>query len=224
MSEAGGGRGLRLPCLSLVTDRGRCRGRPLEEIVALAIEGGVSLVQLREKDLPGGELYDLALALRAVVHGRGLLFVNERLDVAQACGADGVHLPERGLPIRVVRELAGESLLVGRSVHSVEAAVRAQREGADFVQVGTVFATRSKPGAEPAGLEIVQSVREAVSIPVLAIGGIDPTNASKVMSAGADGVAVISAIMDAQDPRAAARRLWEAVSEAWVGPPTAARR
>jgi len=224
MSKAGGGRGLRLPCLSLVTDRSRCQARPLEEIVALAMEGGVTLVQLREKDLPGGELYDLALSLRAVVHGRGLLFVNERLDVAQACGADGVHLPERGLPIRIVRELVGESLLIGRSVHSVEAALRAQREGADFVQVGTVFATRSKPGVEPAGPEIVQSVREAVSIPVLAIGGIDTTNVSKVMSAGADGVAVISAIMDAEDPRAAARKLWEAVSEAWVGPPTGARR
>jgi thiamine-phosphate pyrophosphorylase len=224
MSEAGGGSGLPLPCLSLVTDRSRCRGRRLEEIVSEAIDGGANLVQLREKELPGGELYDLALALRDVVHGRGLLFVNERLDVAQACGADGVHLPERGLPIRIVRELVGESLLVGRSVHSVEAAVRAQREGADFVQVGTVFATRSKPDVQPAGLELVSAVRATVSIPVLAIGGIDATNVSKVMRAGADGVAVISAIMDAEDPRAAARKLREAVSEAWVGPPAGARR
>ncbi len=224
MSGAGGEPRLRLPCLSLVTDRSRCRARPLEEIVALAIEGGVGLIQLREKDLPGGELYDLALALRAVVHGRGLLIVNERLDVAQACGADGIHLPERGLPIRIVRELAGDSLLVGRSVHSAEAAARAQRQGADFVQVGTIFATRSKPGLEPAGPEIISAVHKAVSIPVLAIGGIDATNVSQVMGAGADGVAVISAIMDADDPRAAARGLSDALSEAWVRPPTGARR
>lgn len=217
MSEARRGRRLPLPGLALVTDRARCRNRPLEEIVSQAVDGGVNLVQLREKDLAGGELYELALRLREVVRGRALLIVNERVDVALACGADGVHLPERGLPAAVVRPLVGEGLLIGRSVHSAEGAAEAEREGADFVQVGTIFATGSKPGVESAGLGLVSAARSALTLPVIAIGGIDAHNAAGVMKTGADGVAVISALMDAEDPAAAARELWDAVREAWVG-------
>jgi thiamine-phosphate pyrophosphorylase len=199
------------PSLMLITDRTRLRGRELEEVVSQAVEGGVTCVQLREKDLAANELYELALTLRAVVQGRALLFVNDRLDVAQATGADGVHLPERGLLVAAARHVTGESCIIGRSVHGVEAAVRAERDGADYVQVGTVYETASHPGLPPAGIELVRAVAEAVRIPIVAVGGITAERVPEVIAAGADGVAVIGAIMDANDPCAAARALREAL-------------
>ncbi len=201
------------PSLILITDRARLRDRPIEEVVSLAVEGGATCVQLREKDL-GGELYELALTLRAVLQGRALLFINERVDVALAAGADGIHLPEAGLPTKVVRRLAGESCIIGRSVHSVQAALQAEREGADYVQVGAVYATSSHPGQAPAGNELVRAVAEAVRVPVVAVGGITPARVAEAIDAGADGIAVIRAILDADDPRAAASKLREALNEA----------
>ena len=204
-----------LPCLTLVTDRHHCQERNLEQVVAQAVEGGVTLVQLREKDLPGGPLLELAQQLRTVTRGKALLFVNERVDVALACGADGVHLPEEGLPAEAVRALAGDRLLIGRSVHSVEGAVRAEREGVHFVQAGTIFPTRSKPEALAAGPQLIRDITQRVNIPVLAIGGIVVGNAHQVIHAGAHGVAVIGAIMDHGDPQEAARALRQVLADAW---------
>jgi thiamine-phosphate pyrophosphorylase len=203
------------PCLMLVTDRTRLRGRAMEEVVSRAVDGGVNVVQLREKDLPTAELYDLAVTVHAVVRGRALLVVNDRLDVALAAGADGVHLPERNLPSEKVWDLAGDACVVGRSVHSVESAVQAEADGMDYVLLGTVFETASKPGSPPAGVELVSRVRDAVNIPLIAIGGINAENAADVIKAGADGVAVIGALMDAEDPEAAARELREAIDTAY---------
>ncbi len=200
----------------LITDRSRLRGRSVEEVASRAVEGGINVVQLREKDLPTDNLYDLAATLRAVLRGRALLLINDRLDVALTVGADGVHLPEHSLPGSKVREAAGDACIVGRAVHSVEAASIAQADGADYVQVGTIYETGSKPGVEPAGLDLVTAVRDAVSIPVIAVGGIDATTAADVIAAGADGVAVIGAIMDADDPTGAARDLHSAVVAAYA--------
>ena len=202
------------PSLMLITDRTRLRGRRLQEVASLAVDGGANVVQLREKDLPGRELYDLAVILHAVLRGRALLLVNERLDVALASGADGVHLPEQGLPAAAVRKIAGDACIVGRSVHSVEAAVRAQEQGADFVEVGAIFETGSKPGATVAGVALVRAVVDAVRVPLVAVGGITAENAADVIAAGADGVAVISAIMDADDPQRAAAALRNALDGA----------
>ncbi len=198
----------------LVTDRSRLRGRSLEDVASQAAAGGANVVQLREKDLPSGDLYDLAASLRAALGGRALLLVNERADVALAAGADGVHLPERSLPGKAVRDIVGDSFIVGRSVHSVDAAVRAEAEGADFVEIGTIFETASKPGAEPAGVELIGAVARAVRTPVVAIGGITVENAAGVIEAGAGGVAIIGAIMDADDPKQAACRLSRALEAA----------
>ena len=195
------------PCLMLITDSARLRGRRMELVVSQAADGGVNVVQLREKGLPSRELYELAVLLHGVLRGRALFLVNDRVDVALAAGADGVHLPERSLPGRSVREIAGEACIVGRSVHSVDAAIRAEEEGIDVVQVGAVYETASKPGATPAGVELVQAVAEAVRVPVIAVGGITAENAGSVVAAGADGVAVIGAIMDGEDPAAAAAEL-----------------
>ena len=208
------------PCISLVTDRRLCVDTSLEEKVALAVEGGVNLVQLREKDLPGGRLLALAKRLKSITRDKALFFVNERVDVALACGADGVQLPEEGMPVATVRELAGARLLVGRSVHSLEGAREAQMAGgADFLQLGTIFESRSKPGVIPAGLELMKEVASHVSLPVIGIGGIDPSNAAQVMECGAWGVAVISAILSREDPKEAARRLARSVKNATLAIP-----
>ncbi|MGB2694421.1 MAG: thiamine phosphate synthase [Dehalococcoidia bacterium] len=203
------------PALMLITDRARLRGRRLEEVVSAAIDGGVNAVQLREKDLPTTELYDLTITLRAVVRGRALLLVNDRVDVALSAGADGVHLPERSLPGEKVRGLVGEHVIVGRSVHSVEAAQRAASDGVDYVQVGAVYETASKPGVVPAGVELVRAVADVVSVRVIAVGGITAEAVGEVIEAGVDGVAVIGAILDADDPRLAASKLWHALDEAY---------
>jgi len=183
--------------------------------VSEAIKGGVNLIQLREKDLPTGELLTLAMRLREVTRGHALLVINDRLDVAMAAGADGVHLPENGLPVAIARWLLGQHTLIGRSVHSEEAATEAEQAGADYVQLGTIYATESKPDAKPAGPGLVRKVSGAVTIPVLAVGGVRPDNAAEVIEAGASGASVISAIQGADDPQAAARQLVEAMSEAW---------
>jgi thiamine-phosphate pyrophosphorylase len=194
---------LSLPCLMLVTDRRRCAGRPLVELVRRAVAAGVDAVQLREKDLPDDELWDLAVALRRVTAARCPLLINSRLDVALAAGADGVHLPERGLPIAAVRRLAPRGFLIGRSVHSAEGARRAEVEGADYVLLGTIFATESKPDKEPDGLGLVRQATAGLGIPCLAVGGIVPANAASVLEAGAQGVAAVSAILGAVDVEAA---------------------
>jgi thiamine-phosphate pyrophosphorylase len=203
---------LTVPCLALVTDRRLCQALSLEEAVAQAVEGGANLVQLREKDLLTADLLALAEKLRAVTQGRALFLVNDRLDVALACSADGVHLPERGLPVAAARLPDGQGFVIGRSVHSVAEAVRAQAEGADYVQVGTIFASRSHPGLPVAGLGLLEAVAAAVTIPILAVGGITAANVGDVMHAGASGAAVISAILGAPSPREAARGLAQAIA------------
>jgi thiamine-phosphate pyrophosphorylase len=203
------------PCLTLITDRRLCRGLSLEEAVARAVGGGVNVVQLREKDLSAAQLVPLADRLRAITQEKALLIVNGRLDVAQVCGADGVHLPERGASVAATRCLAGDSFIIGRSVHSVEEAVKAQDDGADYVQVGAIFPTRSHSGP-PAGLALLESVDATVAIPIVAVGGISAENVGQVMQAGAAGAAVISAVLASPSPAAAARRLAEAMLEAAV--------
>lgn len=199
----------------LVTDRSLCPGGSLTARVARAVAGGVDIVQLRERDMLAGELLSLALELREATEGRSLLVVNDRADVALAAGADGLHLPERGLPVAAARRLLGEGRLVGRSVHSLAEAVRAAEEGADYLVVGSIYATRSHPGASPAGLGLLREVAARVSLPVLAIGGITAERVAEVVQAGASGVAVISAVLGQPEAEEAARRLGRALRQAW---------
>ena len=206
---------LRLPSLCLVTDRHQCGDKAPEDVILQAIEGGASVVQLREKDLSAGELFSLSVRLRGLTKSHSLFLINDRVDVAQACGADGVHLPESGLPTPVARWVLGRHALIGRSVHDVEAAKQAEADGADMVIVGPVFETQSKPGVPAVGLKLITAVAKAVAIPVIAIGGIKPENAGAVIEAGAGGVAVISAVCAADDPRAAAEALVKAMGEGW---------
>jgi thiamine-phosphate diphosphorylase len=201
------------PCLMLVTDRSRCGGVDgLIAVVEEAVQGGVDAVQLREKDLPPEELRPLARRMREVTFGRALLLVNGPLDVALATPADGVHLPESAPLVRRPQE----GFLVGRSVHSVDAARRAMAEGADYLIAGPVYETASHPGRDPAGPSLIEEVTVAVTVPVLAIGGINAARIEQVVRAGASGVAVISAVLDRPDSRAAAAELRLALDAAWA--------
>ena len=208
-------RSLSQPILCLVTDRRLCVDMPLVRKVALAVEGGVNMVQLRENDLLGRRLLELAQELREAIDEKALLLINERADVALACGADGVHLGGEGLDPSVVRRIVGEDILIGRSVHSVDKALEAQDQGADYLIAGTIFATSSHPGFRAAGAGFLKELGSAVGIPYVGIGGINPSNAGKVIGAGASGAAVISAILASDQPKEAARALWKAVNEAW---------
>ena len=204
-----------LPCLCLVTDRARTASGDLVDTARGAVERGVGMVQLREKDLPAAELLSLARELRSVTEGRALLVVNDRVDVALLSGADGVQLGENGLDATSARRLVGPDTLIGRSVHSVDGAVEAESSGADFLVLGAIFETASHPGGQTGGLELVREVSARVSVPVIGIGGITASNAGGLVEAGAAGAAVITAISMARDPKAASLRLSEAMRQAY---------
>ena len=200
---------LPFPCLALVTDRSLAHPLPLLERINRAVAGGVDVVQLREKDLPGGSLLELAGGIKDSLPESALLLINERVDVAAALGVDGVQLGEAALPVPKARRILGPDALIGRSVHSLEGALAAEAEGADFLVVGTMFASRSHLGEEPAGPQLLGEISAECSLPMLGIGGITAGNVAQVMAAGAAGAAVISAILGAPDPEAAARELKE---------------
>ena len=184
--------------------------------VVQAVTGGVDLVQLREKDLPGLRLLELARDLKEAIDGSALLIINERVDVAVAVEADGVQLGEDALPVRAARRILGPDKLIGRSVHSAEGADQAVADGADFLVVGTIFATGSHAGEKPAGPGLIRRIAPGCPVPVIGIGGIDPSNLSQVLRAGAVGVAVITSILAAPDPRDAAQSLRQAMLSIWT--------
>jgi len=186
--------------LYLITDR-KIATKPLPEAVRLALEGGIRAVQLREKDLPIRELLALAQELRAVTREyNAKLFINDRVDVAVAVGADGVQLGTESMPVAAARKVAGSSMLIGVSTHSLDEALAAQSAGTDFITYGPIFETPSKAKyGHPVGVKSIRTIKNEVKIPIIAIGGINSGNILPVMSAGADGVAMISAIMAADD-------------------------
>jgi thiamine-phosphate pyrophosphorylase len=198
--------------------------------IALALDGGVDWVQLRDKSASAQTLLAMARQLRNVVRQHAAsLAVNDRVDVGLAAHADGVHLAAQSLPVADAVELAAGRLLVGRSVHSLEEAVAAASDGADYVTFGNVFPTSTHPGLPPRGLAQLEQIVLAVDVPVLAIGGITAENVEEVLGTGCAGVAVISAILSAADPSAAAARLRRALNSshhqpriAWRQPPRAA--
>ena len=195
--------------LVVITDRELARPRGLERVLREALRAGAPAVQLRAKGATARETLGLAQALLPVVRARGaLFFVNDRLDVALAAGADGIHLGPDDPPVKAVRQVTGEDFLVGYSTHDPEEAARAEADGADYLGCGTVYRTSNKPDAgEVIGLSGLRRVVNAVSIPVIAIGGITPERAGDVSGAGAAGMAVIGAVMSAADPGEAVRGL-----------------
>jgi thiamine-phosphate pyrophosphorylase len=201
----------------LVTQTDLSAGRSTQTIVNAALAGGIDIVQVREKHTSARERLTIARDLRSPTAKAGVpLVVNDRVDIALAADADGVHLGDDDLPVEDARELLGEDAIIGRSVSTVEAAREAERAGADYLGVGAVFATGSKddiPEEEQAiGLDRIREIAAAVDVPFVGIGGITPDNAADVAEAGADGVAVITAITQADDPEQATRNLTDAVA------------
>lgn len=202
--------------LYLVTDRVLSRGRSTRDIVESAIRGGVTCVQLREKAATTREFIRVAQEIRGLLASRRIpLIINDRLDVALAVKADGVHLGQKDMPIEMARPLSGQQMIIGISVESVEDAVAAEKGGADYLGVSPVFGTPTKTDTAPAlGLEGLAAIRRHVKLPLVAIGGLNPDNAAAVIHSGADGVAVVSAIVSAPEPQRAARQLLDVIQEA----------
>ena len=195
--------------LYVVTDRELSKGRSDAEVARMAYEGGADVVQLRMKNADGREMLEQANLIRQYADEMCKLFiVDDRVDIAMASGADGVHLGQSDMPLEAARRLMGDDAIIGISVDNVEEAVAAQEGGADYVGVGAVFQTSTKPDAQQGvGLGAVFEVRQAVNIPVVAIGGINRGNIQDVIRAGADAAAVVSAVVAQDDVGAAAHEL-----------------
>jgi thiamine-phosphate pyrophosphorylase len=202
------------PLLLLVTDRTRYAHRALEDVFVPALAGGVNMVELREADLSARDLLGEAERLRKLALGGVPLVIYDRADVALASRADGVHLANDSLPISAAKHV-GRGVLVGKTVGSVAEAISAEQAGADYLVVEPVFFSHYASNGTPVGPTLVRRIKAKVHIPLLAGGGITAGNAHQVIAAGADGVSVTSEIVDAEDPRAAARSLIDAMRGAW---------
>lgn len=195
--------------LYLITDRHQTGGRELVQVIGEALEGGVRMVQLREKDLSGKALYALGMQVRKLTSSYGAkLLINDRIDIAMAVNADGVHLPSNSFTPKDARNLLGRERLIGVSSHSEEEAVRAEKEGADFISFSPVYYTASKAAyGKPQGIERLKAVCNKIDLPLFALGGIVAENISDVMSTGAYGVAMISALVAADDVKKSTEQL-----------------
>jgi thiamine-phosphate pyrophosphorylase len=186
-----------------------------EQALLLALSAGVKIFQYRNKNASRKELYDTALRLVHLAHESEALFiVNDHADIAVAVGADGVHLGQDDLPIEYARKLLGPGKLIGISTHSLKQAKNAQASGADYIGFGPLFATTTKDAGQAQGIGALKVVKQAVSIPIIAIGGITCAHVLEVIRAGADGVAVISAVLSTDDIKSAAEEMMRNIQEA----------
>jgi len=195
--------------LYLVTDRGILKGRDIFKAVEDAILGGVTLVQLREKDISSLDFYNIALKMKKLTSSYNIpLIINDRLDIALAVDADGLHIGQEDLPLEVARKLLGPGKILGYSVSNVEEAVRGQAGGADYLGAGAVYPTGSKADAgTPIGIEGLKEIKKSVLIPVVGIGGISVNNIEEVKNSGVDGISLISAILGSEDIQGTSRKL-----------------
>ena len=202
--------------LYLVTDRGLARGRSTLEVVSAAVKGGATVVQLREKDCSTRKFIEEALNIRGFLMTHNVpMIINDRLDVAQAVKADGVHLGQTDMALEMARSILGDTMIIGISAESLQDAIEAEKGGADYLGVSPIYTTPTKTDtAPPLGLKGLRAIRKAVKLPLVAIGGLNRDNAAEVIRSGADGVAVVSAIVAAVDPETAAGELKKIIAEA----------
>ena len=208
--------------LYVIIDRTTVRRAGLAAVAASAIRGGADVIQLRDKTASARELITEASRLRALTEPAGIpLVINDRADVALAAGAAGVHLGQDDLSLQDARTILGPHRLIGKSTHSLDQAIQAEREGADYIGVGPIFSTPTKPDYGSVGLGLIRQVASAVSVPVVCIGGIERQNLAQVLAAGARCVAVVRAVCLSPDPEATTRGLKTLVTE--FHPTTASR-
>ncbi|MFV3011259.1 thiamine phosphate synthase [Clostridium botulinum] len=195
--------------LYLITDRRFLKGRQLKKVVEDAILGGVTIVQVREKDVSTREFYNVAKEVKEVTdYYRIPIIINDRLDIAQAIDANGVHLGQKDMHLNIAREILGKDKIIGISVGNVKEALEAQNNGADYLGIGTIFPTGSKKDVDAIiGIDGLSKIKDSISIPSVAIGGINKTNFKDVLKTGIEGISVISAILDEDDIKLAANNL-----------------
>jgi thiamine-phosphate pyrophosphorylase len=188
---------------------------PIERFLSEAIAGGVGMVQLREKRLPDQQLLDVAQCCAQTCRSLGVPFiVNDRLDIALACGADGVHLGQDDLPVAAARRIAGREFIIGLSTHSTQQIDAARDLPVDYIGVGPIYETPTKEGRPAVGMSLVRYAASQIGIPFFAIGGLDPSNVNDVVEAGGQRVSILRWIALAQDPKSAALRLAEQMNQA----------
>lgn len=194
--------------LYLCTDRRLMTSPTIEASAESALRGGTTVIQLREKDCSSREFYELGLRVKKITDAyHAPLIINDRVDIALAVGAAGVHVGQGDLPCKVVREIVGPDMIVGVSAATLEEAVRAEQDGADYLGVGAMYATATKTDTRPVSMEELLKIRAAVKIPIVVIGGINKQTIPAFRGKGIDGAAVVSAIVAQPDPEAAAREL-----------------
>lgn len=199
--------------LYLVTDQKACKGKDFFESVKAAIEGGVSLVQLREKDLSTRDFYEKGLKLRDLcTRYRVKLLVNDRIDIALAIGADGVHLGQSDMPIEVAKKILGQDKIIGITAKTLDQAIEAEKNGADYIGVGAFFATPSKQDAVLLNRKELDLILKNISIEKYAIGGIGLDNVDQVMGYDMDGICIISDILGSDDCKTRARQILEKIN------------
>lgn len=195
--------------LYLVTDSQLAQGRSLVEEVIKAVKGGVTVVQLREKKLNSRAFYQLGMTLKKELSSLNIpLIINDRLDIALAVEADGLHIGQEDVPLKAARSILGGEKIIGFSAGNINEAVRGQREGADYLGLGPIFPTATKEdAASPTGCQLIADVKRLCNLPLVAIGGINADNLNSIKVGGADGAAVVSALMGASDIETAARKM-----------------
>lgn len=191
--------------LYLVTDRSGMGDCEFESKIRSAVEGGCTMVQLREKNVNSYLIYQRALSIKKITDEYHIpLIINDRLDIMLAVGADGVHLGQQDIPVKIARKLIGKDKIIGVSAHCPEEAEKAEQDGADYLGVGAIFPTETKKDIIITPVNVLREIKETVSVPVVAIGGIDQNNINTLKGSHVDGVAVISAIMKSKDPKSSA--------------------
>lgn len=194
--------------LYLVTDRDLIGEVSLNAAVEEAIKGGVTLVQLREKDIGTLDFYNTAVALKKITDKYNVpLIINDRMDIALAVGAEGLHVGQDDMPADVARKLLGKDKILGVSAGTLEEAIKAEKDGADYIGVGAIFPTSTKNDARAVSVDTIKKIKESISIPVVAIGGINEKNVGLLKPANIDGISVISAILGKEDIKGAAEEL-----------------
>ncbi len=200
--------------LYLCTDRELMSSDSIEEGVELAIKGGVTIVQLREKNCLGKEFLRIAHGVKEVTDAYEIpLIINDRIDIAMAVDADGVHLGQKDIPASVAREMLGKHKIIGVSAYNAELALRAQKDGADYIGVGDVFGTATKADTHRVSYDELVKIRKTVKIPIVAIGGVKPENMPRLAGTGVDGVAVVSAVLGAKNITEAAEEMIRQMEE-----------